>query len=470
MAEQTFLGPFATQAGKPTTRQTIAPAYSPTLTGGAAPTIGLPGQDPIDSTKRPFPIGDPKPFDPEKERLKKELEKAKQIQTNIDPTVVSGPIDRNFALDGIRGQNPGKTDIEIEDIYNNSSASTLQTYEMMGRPATPFSENIEDLLGAVGKAGKGIVQAGIQLGLKTTTVGRAISAVDTLQQKFTGQESFLKSFDKEKQEEPIGTLDTIKDPYTVPTSTFTDRSYQIGTGSIFSNYSDQFLGVNPFERERAIMSQTATEPLPPIAPSPSFTAGSVGQSFFGNDPTYAGGNKEGSDGLYATGGSGAFTSFDHYTAGVSQLDESNIAADLLNDPNSAINTPEDAREFITELIDEGLNESDIRGAVNSQKQGTGAIEIAQQFTPDVDASPKVICAELYRQGLLEKEIFELDEEFGRHLRKVNPDIINGYHQWALPLVSLMQRSIVASHIIKFIARPVIKHIAYQMGYPSKTYL
>ena len=86
------------------------------------------------------------------------------------------------------------------------------------------------------------------------------------------------------------------------------------------------------------------------------------------------------------------------------------------------------------------------------------------------SAPKVICAELYRQGLLEKEIFELDEEFGRHLRKVDPDIINGYHQWALPLVFLMQRSIVASHIIKIIARPVVKHIAYQMGYPSKTYL
>ena len=34
----------------------------------------------------------------------------------------------------------------------------------------------------------------------------------------------------------------------------------------------------------------------------------------------------------------------------------------------------------------------------------------------------------------------------------------------------MQRSIVVSHIIKIIARPVVKHIAYQMGYPSKTYL
>jgi len=96
--------------------------------------------------------------------------------------------------------------------------------------------------------------------------------------------------------------------------------------------------------------------------------------------------------------------------------------------------------------------------------------MSQAPTPEAPDAPKVICAELYRQGLLEKEIFELDEEFGRHLRKVDPDIINGYHQWALPLVSLMQRSIVASHIIKIIAKPVVKHIAYQMGYPSKTYL
>lgn len=96
--------------------------------------------------------------------------------------------------------------------------------------------------------------------------------------------------------------------------------------------------------------------------------------------------------------------------------------------------------------------------------------MSQAPTPEAPDAPKVICAELYRQGLLEKEIFELDEEFGRHLRKVDPDIINGYHRWALPLVSLMQRSITVSNIIKIIAKPVVKHIAYQMGYPSKTYL
>ena len=156
-------------------------------------------------------------------------------------------------------------------------------------------------------------------------------------------------------------------------------------------------------------------------------------------------------------------------------------------------TPEEARDIIDNAIKDGATESELELAINSNipantlGQVTG--KSGQQFNldmsqktfidekgkeqpvaPDVDASPKVICAELYRQGLLEKEIFELDEEFGRHLRKVNPDIINGYHQWALPLVFLMQRSIVASHIIKIIARPVVKHIAYQMGYPSKTYL
>ncbi len=156
-------------------------------------------------------------------------------------------------------------------------------------------------------------------------------------------------------------------------------------------------------------------------------------------------------------------------------------------------TPEEARDIIDDAVKDGATESELELAINSNipantlGQVTG--KLGQQFNldmsqktfidekgkeqpvaPDIDASPKVICAELYRQGLLEKEIFELDEEFGRHLRKVDPDIINGYHQWALPLVSLMQRSIVASHIIKIIARPVVKHIAYQMGYPSKTYL
>lgn len=140
-------------------------------------------------------------------------------------------------------------------------------------------------------------------------------------------------------------------------------------------------------------------------------------------------------------------------------------------------TPEEARDIIDDAVKDGATEGELNLAVKNgvAAQNLGKVtgrqaQLNMGASPDIDASPKVICAELYRQGLLEKEIFELDEEFGRHLRKVDPDIINGYHQWALPLVSLMQRSIVASHIIKIIARPVVKHIAYQMGYPSKTYL
>ena len=45
----TFLGPFATQTGQITPRQQFSPGFVPTRTGTTEPTIGLPGQDPIDT-------------------------------------------------------------------------------------------------------------------------------------------------------------------------------------------------------------------------------------------------------------------------------------------------------------------------------------------------------------------------------------------------------------------------------------
>jgi hypothetical protein len=326
----TFLGPFATQAGQATPRQQFTPGFVPTRTGDTSPTIGLPGQDPIDSQSR-------------------------------------------------RG------DFIEKDTLNVPTA-----------PSFTQPSGVLPSMSSAGGAPSGIPTPITQTGALPTSPGGQFRA------------------------------------FTTPTT-------------------------DPFAADRAQMRTTVA----------ATNAGIVGSELFSGDPTYAGGAKTGSDGLYATGGSGAFTSMAHYSSGVSQLDESNIVAEGIN--SGSFTNAQEGRSFISNAVESGFTQAEVETLAKNPTVTTN-ISMSQAPTPEAPDAPKVICAELYRQGLLEKEIFELDEEFGRHLRKVDPDIINGYHQWALPLVSLMQRSIVASHIIKIIARPVVKHIAYQMGYPSKTYL
>ena len=70
---------------------------------------------------------------------------------------------------------------------------------------------------------------------------------------------------------------------------------------------------------------------------------------------------------------------------------------------------------------------------------------------------KVICAELYRQGLLEPHLYEADERFGRHMPLV---VLMGYWLWAMPLVRLMRRSRRFTGVMRCLSRPFVKAIAH----------
>ena len=83
---------------------------------------------------------------------------------------------------------------------------------------------------------------------------------------------------------------------------------------------------------------------------------------------------------------------------------------------------------------------------------------------------KVICQELYDQDLLEHSIYSLDEQFGEYLRKHDLALLEGYHTWAYSVVNAMRKSKTITHIVRIVSRPVVKHIAYKMGHPSKTLL
>jgi|TARA_R100000781_G_scaffold57192_1_gene36965 hypothetical protein len=451
----TFLGPFATQAGQATPRQQFTPGFVPTRTGDTSPTINLPGQDPIDTGSG----ATIQPISQDKVRRLDAKRQTEQAQADIDPTIAGGPIDIDAAIAG-----GAKAGMSRDQVLSSSPAfqQTLVGYD-------PNDPRFTEFLGEDGifqTFMKGLVgpKAGLGIGLAALTGGAplaagAIASAGIKSVRSASKEGTLNVPTAPSFTQPSGVLPPMSSaggaPSGIPTPITQTGALPTSPGGQFGAFTTPT--TDPFAADRA---QTRTT----VAAT---NAGIVGSELFSGDPTYAGGAKEGKDGLYATGGSGAFTSMAHYSSGVSQLDESNIVAEGIN--SGSFTNAQEGRSFISNAVESGFTQAEVETLAKNPTVTTN-ISMSQAPTPEAPDAPKVICAELYRQGLLEKEIFELDEEFGRHLRKVDPDIINGYHQWALPLVSLMQRSIVASHIIKIIAKPVVKHIAYQMGYPSKTYL
>mgnify|MGYP003634524837 FL=1 len=70
---------------------------------------------------------------------------------------------------------------------------------------------------------------------------------------------------------------------------------------------------------------------------------------------------------------------------------------------------------------------------------------------------KVLCTELYTQGRLPFHIYIADHN---HASKIDPYVVSGYHYWAKPLVKIMQRYELVTHILA----PFITAWAYQMAY------
>jgi len=75
----------------------------------------------------------------------------------------------------------------------------------------------------------------------------------------------------------------------------------------------------------------------------------------------------------------------------------------------------------------------------------------------------VICTELHRQGLMDKTIFKADEAFGRYIGDNQKEVLIGYHFWAKPVVSLMQKSRIFTQIVNVLAKPWSYEMAYRMG-------
>lgn len=85
-------------------------------------------------------------------------------------------------------------------------------------------------------------------------------------------------------------------------------------------------------------------------------------------------------------------------------------------------------------------------------------------TVERGSAGSIICTELYQQGLMDESVYQADEAFGRSL---SPVTLRGYHIWARPIVSLMQKSSAFTSFVHTIATPWAHEMAYQMGARDK---
>lgn len=93
---------------------------------------------------------------------------------------------------------------------------------------------------------------------------------------------------------------------------------------------------------------------------------------------------------------------------------------------------------------------------------------SQTFTGVDPASPggkgTFLCTELYRQGLMPKEIYQADSKYGK---LVNRHVYEGYAVWAQPLAEKMEKSKALTAIVKPFVLGWARNMARRMGVQAK---
>lgn len=108
---------------------------------------------------------------------------------------------------------------------------------------------------------------------------------------------------------------------------------------------------------------------------------------------------------------------------------------------------------------QGLESNTLAGTM-SLMQGERAAQNQPPEAPKAQSwTDSVICTELYVQGIMSHELYELDCAYGRELLKTSPEVIIGYHVWSKPLVKLMKKSKLFTKIVSYPAMKWAKQIA-----------
>jgi hypothetical protein len=102
---------------------------------------------------------------------------------------------------------------------------------------------------------------------------------------------------------------------------------------------------------------------------------------------------------------------------------------------------------------------------SSERSAANAAYQAAQAQAASSSGGKIICTELYNQGLMSKDLYLKDQAYGELLFICKPEIIEGYHILAKPVVKIMKSSkFFTKYLIKPIAMPWALHISGQTNH------
>ena len=95
-------------------------------------------------------------------------------------------------------------------------------------------------------------------------------------------------------------------------------------------------------------------------------------------------------------------------------------------------------------------------------------QYAQSVKQGNKKSGKVLCTRMYELGFMSKEIFEVDQRYGKIVFDANPQLEVWYHQRALFFLRFMHNQTLFSKVFIrlswLLIKPWSEHMAYKMGY------
>ena len=414
---QTFVSPFA-QPDPTGTTKAVTPRQRPNLTFETV--TGIKREETPTTITIPA-FGEPDRITPIREKKPE----------NFDPGV------SNISSFGYTAQSPEVTaaatamGIQLTGFEDGAFYDSLVA---MNRPETPLSRAFDNVLGPLlpftPKGTLGLSLAAFPPGKVALSVQRALSG------------------------EPIFGTSKADTPATPATPTTTSKTATPATTPIATKVTTAPVGYTyPGGGFGATVTPAAPAPVgytypgggfgatvTPAAPAPAApaaTPASVGADIFG--PAYGQGGEISPD--FAIGGKGSFTSFSHYSAGVSQADEANIISTGIN--NGVFADSQSGRDTIDAMVEGGHSENVIT-AVATGQTNTAEITALAQATGAGDAGvggggggTPVICTQLFSMGIMSANLYQGE---GEHAKNIPNVIRRGYHFWAVPFVRGMRKN------------------------------
>jgi hypothetical protein len=87
-----------------------------------------------------------------------------------------------------------------------------------------------------------------------------------------------------------------------------------------------------------------------------------------------------------------------------------------------------------------------QAAADKIMAGTATQEDRDTLSGDDKKDDKILCDLIYRYGYLDEDIWRLDEAFGDRVALEDPELLEGYHTWAKPMVAWIEKETFLSNL------------------------